>query len=65
MIGGLEVSLGALRHNAGLLRDLVGTKRAAFVVKANAYGHGLLPVAHAAEPFAARLCVYTIEGSGR
>jgi alanine racemase len=61
MIGGLEVSLGALRHNAGLLRDLVGTKRAAFVVKANAYGHGLLPVARAAEPFAARLCVYTIE----
>jgi alanine racemase len=61
VIGGLEVSLSALRHNAGLLRDLVGMKRAAFVVKGNAYGHGLLPVARAAEPFSARLCVYTIE----
>ena len=50
-----------MRHNAGLLRDLVGARRAAFVVKGNAYGHGLVPVARAIEPFAARLCVYTIE----
>jgi alanine racemase len=61
MIGGLTVSLEALRHNAGVLRDLVGTRRAAFVVKGNAYGHGLVPCALAVEPFAARLCVYTIE----
>ncbi|HVN69606.1 MAG TPA: alanine racemase [Candidatus Binatia bacterium] len=61
MIGGLEISPGALRHNAGLLRDLVGARRAAFVVKGNAYGHGLVPVARAIEPFATRLCVYTIE----
>ncbi|MFY9885114.1 MAG: alanine racemase, partial [Candidatus Cybelea sp.] len=61
MIGKLEVSLGALRHNAALLRDLVGERRTAFVVKGNAYGHGLLPTARAIEPYAARLCVYTIE----
>jgi alanine racemase len=61
VIGGLEISVSALRHNAGLLRDLVGTRRAAFVVKGNAYGHGLLPTAQAVEPIAARLCVYTIE----
>jgi alanine racemase len=61
VIGGLEISLSALRHNAGLLRDLVGARRAAFVVKGNAYGHGLLPVARAVAPFAARLCVYTLE----
>ncbi len=61
VIGCLEISLGALRHNAGLLRDLVGARRAAFVVKGNAYGHGLIPVARAIEPFATRLCVYTIE----
>ncbi|HEX3671208.1 MAG TPA: alanine racemase [Candidatus Cybelea sp.] len=61
LIGRLEISLDALRHNATLLRDLVGAERAAFVVKGNAYGHGLVPVARAIEPFAARLCVYTIE----
>ncbi|HVR47832.1 MAG TPA: alanine racemase [Candidatus Binatia bacterium] len=61
VIGGLQISLGALRHNAGLLRDLVGARRAAFVVKGNAYGHGLLATARAVEPFAARLCVYTLE----
>ena len=61
MIGGLEISLSALRHNAGLLRDLVGPRRAAFVVKGNAYGHGLLPTALALEALTARLCVYTID----
>ena len=61
MIGSLEISLGALRHNAALLRELVGARRAAFVVKGNAYGHGLLPVARAIEPLAVRLCVYTVE----
>jgi len=61
MIGGLRISLDALRHNAGLLRDLVAPARAAFVVKGNAYGHGLLPVANAIEPLAARLCVYAPE----
>lgn len=61
MIGRLEISLDALRHNATLLRDLAGAERAVFVVKGNAYGHGLVPVARAIELFAARLCVYTIE----
>jgi len=56
---GIRISLSALRHNAEALRDLVGVGRAAFVVKGNAYGHGLVPVARAVEPFAARLCVYT------
>jgi alanine racemase len=61
VIGGLEISLTALRHNASVLRDLVGMRRAAFVVKGNAYGHGLVTTARAVEPFAARICVYTIE----
>ena len=61
LIGSLEISLGALRHNAALLRELVGARRAAFVVKGNAYGHGLLPVARAIEPLAVRLCVYSVE----
>lgn len=61
MIGGLRISLAAIARNARLLRDLVRPSAAAFVVKGNAYGHGLLQVAKAAEPFAARLCVYEME----
>jgi alanine racemase len=57
----VEISIGALRHNAGILRGLIGERRAAFVVKGNAYGHGLLPVARAVGPLAARLCVYAFE----
>ncbi len=53
--------MGALRHDAALLGELVGPRRAAFVVKGNAYGHGLLPVSRAIEPLAVRLCVYAIE----
>lgn len=61
MIGGLRISLGALRHNGEVLCRLVGPQRAAFVVKGNAYGHGLLDTARAIEPLAARLCVYSVE----
>ncbi len=61
MSGRLTISLSALRHNARLLGELVGAQRAAFVVKGNAYGHGLVPVAMAVEPFAARLCTYTVD----
>lgn len=61
MIGHIAVSLGALRANARALRELVLPARAAFVVKSNAYGHGLVEVALAVEPFAEQLCVYSIE----
>ena len=61
MIGRLRISLDAIRNNAKLLRDLVGPKHAAFVVKSNAYGHGLVEVARAAEPLARRICVYAFE----
>ncbi|MGC2407365.1 MAG: alanine racemase [Candidatus Cybelea sp.] len=61
MTRSLQISLRALRHNAALLRDLVGIRRAAFVLKGNAYGHGLVPAARAVEAFATRLCVYTVE----
>ncbi len=61
MIGRLRISLGAIRRNAKMLRDMVGPKHAAFVVKSNAYGHGLVETALAVEPFARRVCVYTLE----
>lgn len=61
MIGRLHVSLPALRSNARALRALVGPKHAAFVVKSNAYGHGLLETALAVEPFAAKICTYALD----
>jgi alanine racemase len=41
------VDLSAIKHNVGLLKKTAGTKLLA-VVKADAYGHGLVPVAKAA-----------------
>lgn len=42
------VDLAAIRHNITHVRDLVGSARVMAVVKADAYGHGVLPVATAA-----------------
>ena len=61
MIGRIRVSLDAIAHNARALRDLVAPSKAAFVVKGNAYGHGIVEVARTVEPFAHRLCVYSLE----
>jgi alanine racemase len=61
MIGRIRVSIDAIAHNARALRDLVAPAKAAFVVKSNAYGHGIVEVARAVEPFANRLCVYSLE----
>lgn len=49
------IDLAALRHNLALVKVLAPRAKVMAVVKANAYGHGLLPVAHAlntAEGFA-------------
>ena len=43
-----EVDLAALRHNTGLLAALASPAALCVVVKADAYGHGALPVARAA-----------------
>ncbi len=44
----VEVDCAALRHNVGALRGLLGSKCGVWaVVKANAYGHGLVPTARA------------------
>ncbi len=40
-----RISLAALRHNLGEARRLAGTRSLIGVVKADAYGHGALPVA--------------------
>ena len=41
------IRLGAIRHNLRRTRELAGTARIIAVIKANAYGHGLVPVAGA------------------
>jgi alanine racemase len=61
VIGGLRISLSALQHNAETLRALVGPHHAAFVVKGNAYGHGMVETALAVERFATKFCVYSAE----
>lgn len=42
------VDLGAIRHNVATLRARVQTAQLMTVVKADAYGHGMIPVARAA-----------------
>ncbi|HEX8805560.1 MAG TPA: alanine racemase, partial [Candidatus Aquilonibacter sp.] len=61
MIGTLRISISALRQNARLLRELVGAQHAAFVVKGNGYGHGIVDTALAIEGLAVKLCVYNVD----
>ena len=42
------IDLGALKRNVRQLREVIGTDHFLVVVKANAYGHGMVPCAHAA-----------------
>ena len=44
----IEVDLGAFRHNVATLSSMVQPSRTMLAVKANAYGHGMLPLALAA-----------------
>lgn len=45
----IVVDLGAIRHNVGRLREIVGEgPQVMVVVKADGYGHGMVPVARAA-----------------
>ncbi|HEY0613173.1 MAG TPA: alanine racemase [Candidatus Elarobacter sp.] len=61
VIAELTVDLGALARNAQALARLVAPARLTAVVKANAYGHGLVPAARALAPHAARLSVYALD----
>ncbi|HEX3468579.1 MAG TPA: alanine racemase [Candidatus Elarobacter sp.] len=57
----IAIDLGAIVRNAAALTTLVAPARLAAVVKANAYGHGLIEVARALAPHASRLCVYALD----
>src|SRR5207249_6817147 len=41
----VEVDLDAIRHNVAAIRRRIGSAKLMAVVKADAYGHGLAPVA--------------------
>jgi alanine racemase len=57
-----EIDLDALTHNVRLLAARAGSARLLAVVKANAYGHGAVPVARAAlEAGAAGLAVICVD----
>jgi alanine racemase len=56
-----EIDLGALRHNAALLRRAAGGTAMAAVVKADAYGHGAVEVARALADQCAAFCVSLVE----
>ena len=61
MIAEIAVDLDAIARNARALARLVAPARLTAVVKANAYGHGLVPVARALAPHVARLSVYALD----
>lgn len=43
----VELDLGALRHNLKRVRDIAPQSKILAMIKANAYGHGLIPIAKA------------------
>lgn len=54
----LDIDLGAIVRNVARLGTLAAPARYAAVVKGDAYGHGMLPVARALAPVVAGFCVY-------
>ncbi|MDQ2872701.1 MAG: alanine racemase [Candidatus Eremiobacteraeota bacterium] len=61
MIGQIRISSAALERNARALREIVRPAKAAFVVKSNAYGHGLAQTARAIEGVATQFCVFSLD----
>jgi alanine racemase len=59
-----EIDPFALRANLTRLRTLVAPAGVAAVVKANAYGHGLVPVALALAETVDLLCVFSVDEAG-
>jgi len=45
----IELNVQAFNHNISLYKKIIGQRSIALVIKCNAYGHGLLPVALLAE----------------
>ncbi len=60
MLAELIVDLAAIRANVAALSRLVAPARVAGVIKANAYGHGLVSVGKVLEDAVDRICVYDL-----
>ena len=60
-----DINLEAIAHNAGLLADLVHPAELCAVVKANAYGHGMIPVARTAVDAGATTLAVALVDEGR
>ncbi len=60
-LSAIAVDLAAIRHNARVLAEVVAPAKLTVVLKANAYGHGLVPVARAVAPLVERIGIYTVE----
>jgi len=58
MIADVEIDLRVLRHNVEQLATLVFPSATWPVIKANAYGHGLIEVGRALAPVVDGICVY-------
>jgi len=56
-----RLDLAALRHNLALARRLAPRSQAMAVIKANAYGHGMLTVAQALDPLVDAMAVACLE----
>ncbi len=56
----IRIDLGAVLHNFALARQLAGKQKLFAVVKADAYGHGAVPVAKALESTADGFAVVTL-----
>ncbi|HMO18185.1 MAG TPA: alanine racemase [Oligoflexia bacterium] len=49
----LQINLSSIAHNLGLIKKFVKPAKVMAIVKANAYGHGLIPVAKVLEEYGA------------
>ena len=61
MIAELRIDLGAIARNVAALAKLVAPARLVPVIKANAYGHGLIEVARALDERFGRFGVYELD----
>ena len=60
-----DISLTAIAHNVGLLTELVRPAELCAVVKADAYGHGMVPVARTAVEAGATTLAVALVDEGR
>ena len=60
----VEIDLGAIRHNVGVLKEAVAPTDVCIVVKADGYGHGDVPVAAAAVEAGADLVAVALTEEG-